>query len=182
MSPAWSSVTLCLFAPELTYNCASRSLEPLSALTNSSPAFSVPLITLKYWTSPIWGSMPVLKKNTEVGCDASVGTSLPSLLHTAGISLANGTTLLRNSIMRSTPMFCLAHTRNNGKMLRVTNPLRIPSRISSCVSSPWSKNFSISASSCSAAASIRARFISVALSSWSAGISSIVACPPSLAL
>ena len=105
ISPAHSFSTGFRSAPELTKSCARRSLLPRSALVSSSPAFTVPLITLKYWTSPICGSIPVLKKKREVGSLSSVVTSLPSELSVLGISLTKGTTLPRNSIIRSTPMF-----------------------------------------------------------------------------
>ena len=80
---------------------------------------------------------------------------------------------------RPTPIFFVAHTQNTGKILRVTMPLRMPSRISSSVSCSVSKNFSMSPSSFSAAASTSVRCISCAFSISSAGISSMVGSPPS---
>ena len=70
-------------------------------------------------------------------------------------------------------------TQNTGNIPLATNPLRIPSRISSSERESCSKNFSISPSSFSAAASTNALCISVAFSSSSAGISSITGAPPS---
>ena len=132
-----------------------RSLEPRSALFKSSPSCTTPLITLKYCTSPICGSTAVLKKYKEVGPFASGATGTPRVLCTVGISSTNGTTLPKNSISRRTPISLPAHTQKTGNIPRAANPLRIPSRISSSVSDSDSKNFSIKASSCSAAASTR---------------------------
>ena len=115
----------------------------------------------------------------EVGPSTVGGTSTPRVLCTEGISSTNGTTLPRNSIRRPTPMFLPAHTQNTGKMLRVTIPLRIPSRISSSVRCSVSKNFSIKPSSFSAAASTSTRCMASAFSNSSAGMSSMVASPPS---
>ena len=156
-----------------------RSLEPRSALVKSSPSCTLPLITLKYWTSPICGSTAVLKKYKEVGPSESGFTTSPRVLCTGGISSTNGTTLPRNSIRRRTPISLPAQTQNTGNIPREASPLRIPSRISSSVKESCSKNFSIRPSSCSAAASTKALCISVAFSISSAGISSIVGAPPS---
>ena len=139
----------------------------------------VPLITLKYCTSPMWGSMAVLKKNRLVGPLGSGATSSPRVLNTLGISSTKGTTLPKNSIRRRTPISLPAHTQNTGNIPLDANPLRIPSRISSSVSASDSKNFSIKVSSCSAAASTNALCISIALSISSAGTSSMVGAPPS---
>ena len=138
-----------------------RSFEPRSALVKSSPSCTLPLITLKYCTSPICGSTAVLKKYKEVGPLESGFTTSPRVLCTGGISSTNGTTLPRNSIKRRTPMSFPAHTQNTGNIPREANPLRIPSRISSSVRESCSKNFSIKVSSCSAAASTNALCMAV---------------------
>ena len=57
MSPALSSSTFILLAPAHANNCASLSLLPLSELVKSSPSRTFPLITLKYCTPPICGSL-----------------------------------------------------------------------------------------------------------------------------
>ena len=105
--------------------------------------------------------------------------SSPRVLCSLGISLTNGTTLPKNSISLRTPMSLPAHTQNTGKMLRVTRPLRMPSRSSSSVSVSLSKNFSINPSSFSAAASTNILFKAVAFSISSAGMSSTFGEPPS---
>ena len=64
-------------------------------------------------------------------------------------------------------------------MPRVTNPLRMPSRISSSESASDSKNFSINTSSCSAEASTKALCHAKALGISSEGISSMMGVPPS---
>ena len=115
----------------------------------------------------------------EAGPSGAGLISSPRVLCSLGISFTNGTTLPKNSISLRTPMSFPAHTQNTGKMLRVTRPLRMPSRSSSSVSVSLSKNFSISPSSFSAAASTRILFKAMAFSISSAGISSILGEPPS---
>ena len=114
-----------------------------------------------------------------MGPFASGATSIPSVVTGLGISLTNGTTFPRNSIIRRTPMSRNALTQNTGNILRVIRPFRIPSRISSSVKTPWSKNFSMSPSSFSAAASISFWCRSAAFSFSSAGISRTSGVPPS---
>ena len=125
------------------------------------------------------GSTDVLNTYMLVGPLESAGTSSNLVSTGTGMSLTKGTTLPRNSIIRRTPMSFSALTQNTGKMLRSIRPLRIPSRISSSVRTPWSKNFSIRFSSFSAAASTSSLFSSFAFSIWSAGISEMVGTPPS---
>ena len=179
ISPAFISSTAVRICPHTQKICAIRSLLPVRILVRSLPAFNVPDITLKYDTSPICGSTEVLNTNRLTGPSGSAATSSPFVLTGLGISLTNGTTLPRNSIIRRTPISFNALTQNTGRMLRSANPLRIPSRISSSVSMPWSKNFSIRFSSFSAAASTSSLLSSCAFPIWSAGISEMVGTPPS---
>ena len=58
-----------------------------------------------------------------------------------------------NYLEHTFPEHGVTLTQNTGYMLRVMRPLRMPSRISSSVREPCSKNFSIRVSSFSAAAS-----------------------------
>ena len=95
----------------------------------------------------------VLKQYILVGPLASGAIFSPAVFSGLGISETKGTTLPRNSIIRRTPISRNALTQNTGYMLRVMRPLRMPSRISSSVREPCSKNFSIRVSSFSAAAS-----------------------------
>ena len=93
---------------------ARRSFEPRLTLSRSMPALSVPDITLKYETSPMWGSTVVLNMKIETGPLLSGFTSLPAVSTGAGISSTKGTTLPRNSIMRRTPISLAALTQKTG--------------------------------------------------------------------
>ena len=97
-----------------------------------------------------------LKKKRLVGPSASGVTSKPSVVIRRGILSVQGTTLPKNSNVRRTHISRPAQTQNTGNIPRVTRPARIPARISSSLKAPSSKNFSISTSSCSAAASTNA--------------------------
>ena len=96
-----------------------------------------------------------------------------------GILPALGATLITNSMKRRTHMSFSADTQNTGNISRAMSPLRIPARISSSVSEPFSKNNSMSCSSFSAAASINALCSSCAFSSSSLGMGSTSGLPPS---
>ena len=121
----------------------------------------------------------VLKQYILVGPLASGAIFSPAVFSGLGISETKGTTLPRNSIIRRTPISRNALTQNTGYMLRVMRPLRMPSRISSSVREPCSKNFSIRVSSFSAAASTNFWFNSRAFSISLSGISDMVGVPPS---
>ena len=122
----------------------------------SSPSRTVPETTLKYETSPICGSTVVLKKNKLVGPFASGATSSPSEVIKFGILSTQGTILPKNSNVRRTHISFSAETQKTGNISLLSNPLRIPSLISSSLKKPSSKNFSIKASSFSAADSTNA--------------------------
>ncbi|OAV63269.1 hypothetical protein Barb6_03861 [Bacteroidales bacterium Barb6] len=119
----------------------------------------------------MWDSIVVLKKNRLTGAAASVLISCPLVVATGFISAGEGATRLRKFIMRCTHMLCLEEMQKTGNMPRLTKPALMPARRSSSLSVPSSKNFSIRASSFSAAASTRAFCHSAAFSASSAGIS-----------
>ena len=81
-------------------------------------------------------------------------------------------------IIRSTPWSALAEMQSTGKVPRLMTPSLRPRIISSSERVPSSKNLSMSFSSFSAAASMRAACISSALSASEAGISSTIILPP----
>ena len=106
-------------------------------------------------------------------------TSSPRVLCILGISLTKGTTFPKNSIRRRTHISFSADMQKMGNSERATKPLRIPKRISSSVKVSVSKNFSISVSSFSAAASTNFLCSSKAFGISLSGIFSIEGTPPS---
>ena len=114
--------------------------------------------------------MDVLKKKSDVGPFGSQGISFPSVLFSGSWS-GEGHTSMMNSISLLVPMSFLPERQNTGYISPFMNPIFSPLFTSSSERVPSAKNFSINASSFSAAISISAAFMSSAWPANSAGIS-----------
>ena len=178
ISPAITLSTFSRFLPFRTNSCDRRSLCPLRGQIKSALSVSVPPKSLKKETSPRCCSIDVLKTNIATGSWALELNSLPFFVFTAGIASGEGQELTIKSSKRDVPTPCLADEHITGNIVLVTNPFRIPSRISSSVRVSFSKYFSIKASSPSAALSTNARCSSSALSFSEAGMSLTTGSPP----
>ena len=117
--------------------------------------------------------------NIEAGALASGATSLPSTVTGFGASATDGAMSPRNSSRRRTPLSLPPHAQSTGYTPASANTTFKPRIVSSSLSVPSSKNFSISASSASAAISCSAPSSSSTLPASSAGIGFNSGAPPS---
>ena len=138
---------------------------------------TVPPKTRIQATSPRFCSVVTLKMNMAVGSSLLLWNSCPLLALMAGMSAGDGQALMRKSIKRVTPTPRLAAPQMTGNISRLTIPRWIPRSMSSSLRVISSKNFSIRASSPSAACSMRLLCISSALAISAAGMSWISGAP-----
>ncbi len=122
--------------------------------------------------------MAALNTNAEAASLTSKPSTLPFFVFSKAASLGTGQLSLIKSIKVSTPWSVFAAVHSTGKVLPLSMPKCNPFLISSSVSVPSSKNFSMSDSSFSAAFSIRVLCNSSAFAFSLSGISLTTAVPP----
>ena len=102
------------------------------------PCSSVPPYTLRKENSPTCSSAIVRHTNATGSPEASTSTS-PLSMCGGGISAGDGHTLSMKPISRETPTFSVATVRKMGNSWRLIMASWRPWRISSSLSSPFSK-------------------------------------------